>query len=444
MLSNNIIRQFLVQVTGLISGFIISVLTTRILGADGRGDFALLLSTSNFLVLLLGMNLSPAVVHVVSSNRAPLRETINSISVITIILVLACLLTLLFFPFKKFDFLLPESRNPFYTKSVLLVVFITSSTGILINSFLNGKKLFREQQKLYFFFVPVTLGIYIALYATQSKLSFSSFIIYYVVITFLQVLGGYYLYVRYVRPPFKFTFLDAGQLKYILAYSLTAYIANVFQFLSYRMDFWFVKYYSGSEQLGIYSLAVSLAQMLWLLPQAIATIFLAYSGSGNHDIVVNQTNALTRIALSVLLAAGTVLFLAIGFIIPFFYGNEFSDAVFLFRLLLVGIIPFSITTIIASYFAGKGKIRINMYGGIIGFIFCLCFDIILIPVYGIKGAAIATVISYCVSTMYTTYVYIKTSDSSLRQLFVLNRQDIIFIKAKFKGIFIADVPQKNE
>ena len=73
MLSNNIIRQFLVQVTGLISGFVISVLTTRILGADGRGDFALLLNTSNFLVLLLGMNLSPAIVHVISSNRTPLR-----------------------------------------------------------------------------------------------------------------------------------------------------------------------------------------------------------------------------------------------------------------------------------------------------------------------------------------------------------------------------------
>ncbi len=444
MLSNNIIRQFLVQVTGLISGFVVSVLTARILGADGRGDFALLLNTSNFLVLLLGMNLSPAIVHAISSNRTPLRQTVNSISLVIIILVLACLLTLLFFPFKKFDFLLPESRNPFYTKVVLLVMFITSTTGILINSFLNGKKLFREQQKLYIFFVPVILAMYITLYSTHSKLSFSSFIIYYVVITFLQILGAYYLYARYMRPPFKFVFLNTGQLKYILAYSLTAYIANLFQFLSYRMDFWFVKYYNGSEQLGIYSLAVSLAQMLWLLPQAIATIFLAYSGSGNHDTVVNQTNALTRIALSVLLVAGGVLFLVMGFMIPFFYGNEFSNAVFLFRVLLLGIIPFSITTIIASYFGGKGQVRINMYGGIIGFIFCLCFDIILIPVYGNKGAAIATVISYCVSTIYTIYVYIKASDSSLRQLFVLNKQDIIFLKAKFKSILVADTSRKSK
>ena len=444
MLSNNIIRQFLVQVTGLISGFVISVLTARILGAEGRGDFALILSTSNFLALLLGMNLSTTIVHVVSSNRTPLRETINSISLITIILVIICLLTLLFFPFKKFDFLLPESRNPFYTKVVLLVMFITATSGLLINSFLNGKKLFPQQQKLYFLLVPVTLGIYIALYATQSKLSFSSFIIYYVVITSLQVLGGYYLYVRHVRPPFKFTFLDTIQLKYIFAYSLTAYIANLFQFLSYRMDFWFVNYYNGSTQLGVYSLAVSLAQMLWLLPQAIATIFLAYSGSGNHDIVVNQTNALTRIALSVLVIAGTILFVVMGFIIPFFYGTEFSDTVFLFRLLLLGIIPFSITTIIASYFAGKGKIRVNMYGGILGFIFCLCFDIVLIPIYGTKGAAIATVISYCASTIYTIFVYIRSSHSSLQELFVITRQDIVYLKAKFKSILSGGMQEESK
>ncbi len=436
MLSNNIIRQFFVQILGLVSGFIISILTARILGAGGRGDFALLLNTSQFLVLLLGLSLSPAIVHVISTNRAPLRETINSISFITIVLVLGCLGTLLFFPFDKFNFLLPEGRNLFYTKAVLLAIFITSTTSILINSILSGKKLFREQQKLSFLYIPVSLAIYIALYLWQTKLSLRAFIIYYVAINFLQVLASFYLYVRYARPPFQFKFLDSTQLKYILTYSFTAYIANLFQFMSYRMDFWFVKHYSGSEQLGIYSLAVSLAQMLWLLPQAIASIFVAYSGSGNHDTIVNQTNALTRTAFSVLLVVGAILYFAIEFMIPLFYGHEFLDSIVLFKMLLAGVIPFSITTVIASYFVGKGKVRINMVGGIIGFIFCLCFDIILIPLYGNQGAAIATIISYCVSTVYTVFVYIKASHSSLKQLFIINRNDIVFLRAKLRDIML--------
>src|SRR5258705_12060737 len=99
MLAKNITRQFLNQIVTLVGGFIMSVITARILGAEGRGYFALLLNTSGFLNLLLGLSLGGVIVHVVSTNKTPFRETINTLSVIILALILICLLLLLFFPF---------------------------------------------------------------------------------------------------------------------------------------------------------------------------------------------------------------------------------------------------------------------------------------------------------------------------------------------------------
>jgi O-antigen/teichoic acid export membrane protein len=226
--------------------------------------------------------------------------------------------------------------------------------------------------------------------------------------------------------------LDKNQFKFLISFSSLAYLSNILQFLSYRMDFWFVKYSFGSSELGIYSLAVNLAQMLWLLPQAIASVFLSYSSSEQLETLIKQTNILSRINFFIMLVATIILIFSIGFIIPFLYGEQFTDAVFLFRVLLIGIVPFSITTILASFFAGKGMQKINFKCSLLGFVICLLLDLILIPKYGTKGAAFATVISYTISTGYIIFIYLKFSKSNLFELLIMRKEDILFLQKKLK------------
>ena len=106
MLAKNITRQFLNQILTLVTGFIMSVITARILGAEGRGYFALLLNTSGFLNLLLGLSLGSVIVHVISTDKTPLRSTVNTLSVIMLALIVFCFLLLLIFPFAQLNFLL--------------------------------------------------------------------------------------------------------------------------------------------------------------------------------------------------------------------------------------------------------------------------------------------------------------------------------------------------
>lgn len=443
MLGKHIIRQFLTQVLGLFIGFFISIITTRILGPQGRGSFALILNTAALLGIVLNFSFAGAVIHVISTDKAPLRNTVNTVLAFICGVILFTLLLLLFFPFNKFDFVLPLEQGVFFCCTVLMCLFTTSLMGTLFNSVLNAKKLFRSQQIVYFFIAPLTLIAYLILYYFHLKdtLSFKTFIIFYMLVSAAPTIGAYLIYCKQARPAFSFSFLDKSQLKYISNMSFLMYLGNIFQFLSYRMDVWFVEYYSGTKDLGIYTLAVNLAQLLWMLPQTIATIFLSYSGSSKPQVAIDHTNSLCRIAINLILAITIFLASTIHFFIPLLYGREFTHSIILFQILLLGILPFCLTTIIASYFAGIGLAKINFYGSFIGFIACFAADLILIPLYGTTGAAFATVISYCISTFYTLVVYTKKTKSSLSDVIIIKKEDIHMLKNKLKLNFLFQ--QKN-
>lgn len=97
----------------------------------------------------------------------------------------------------------------------------------------------------------------------------------------------------------------------------------------------------------------------------------------------------------------------------------------------MGIVPFSITTILASYFGGTGMMRVNLLCSLIGFIICLLLDILLIPMYGNTGAALATIVSYFLSTSFIVYVYIKNTGSRLTDMILLKKEDLLLIRHKF-------------
>lgn len=438
MLATNIIRQFITQVIGLVSGFVISIVTARLLGPEGRGAFSLLLNTSGFLSLLLSFSFGTSIIHIIASGKMSQRDTVNTFLVIIPCIVIITAIFLFFFPFSKFSFLLPSDheKHPLLYPILLIILFIISMIISLFNSVLSGNRLFWHQQKVIMAYNIISMVLYVVLFIFRKELeiSLTTFLYFYLFIASLPAIGLYLMYLKHGRQPFTFSFLNSSELKYIFSFSLMAYLCNVFQFLSYRMDFWFVEYFNGNKDLGIYSLAVNLAQMLWLLPQAISIILISYTGAESPEKGIQNTNTLSRIAMALILTATLILALSIDYIIPLLYGKEFTPSSYIFKILLAGIVPFSITTILASFFAGTGKIFVNLFCSMIGFLICLVFDLLLIPEYGNTGAAIATVIAYFASTAFIIYMYIRTTKTQLSDLVILRKQDIEMLRTKLNGI----------
>ena len=63
----------------------------------------------------------------------------------------------------------------------------------------------------------------------------------------------------------------------------------------------------------------------------------------------------------------------------------------------------------------------------------ISINYILIPIYGIIGAAIASLISYIIYGLLFIIIYIKYEGFTFRNMFVLNQEDILMLKKLVKN-----------
>jgi O-antigen/teichoic acid export membrane protein len=170
------------------------------------------------------------------------------------------------------------------------------------------------------------------------------------------------------------------------------------------MDLWFVDYYHGKSDTGVYSLAVTLAQLVWILPNAIASVLYSYMASSSQEDALLYLNKYVRISFYASLLISVTAFVFFYFTVPLIYGQGFVKSTIMIGILLLGIVPFSIPILAGSLFAGIHKVKYNFFASSIGFVVCLILDIVLIPRYGALGACYATVLSYLSNTIYCVYI----------------------------------------
>jgi O-antigen/teichoic acid export membrane protein len=116
------------------------------------------------------------------------------------------------------------------------------------------------------------------------------------------------------------------------------------------------------------------------------------------------------------------------------FSEEFADIRPVILLMAPGIVFFSAHTILANYFSGTGKPKYNLYASLIGLSVTLVSAFILIPLLGIRGAAITTSLTYTALFVYHWIIFHKHTKCHLYHL-IPNRDDWEWVKTTVKGIF---------
>jgi O-antigen/teichoic acid export membrane protein len=211
----------------------------------------------------------------------------------------------------------------------------------------------------------------------------------------------------------------------VIKYAFPCYLGNFVQFLNYRLDVFLVNYFSGRDAVGLYTLAVSLGQMIWLVSRAAATVLLPNVAALQEAAAANanRTAQITRVALGLSLTSALGLALFAAPLVPLIFGAAFRPSVTPLLWLLPGIVAFSVANVIASYFAGIGKPRLNFYVALAGLAVTVLFDLLLIPALGIAGAAIASTLSYSASTAVIIWLFARESSLPVQRVLVPTRAD---------------------
>ncbi|MCZ2222817.1 MAG: polysaccharide biosynthesis C-terminal domain-containing protein [Chitinophagales bacterium] len=225
---------------------------------------------------------------------------------------------------------------------------------------------------------------------------------------------------------------DKVSFKLLLKYSLVALASNVIFFFVYRIDYWFVRYNTATctpADLGNYIQASKLGQMMLIVPQIFASVIFPQTASGYlRENITNSILIFFRVFLQVLFI-GIILIASIGFwLFPAVFGATFNNMTIPTLLLLPGIFSLAVLCLLSAYFAGKGKVKINVIGGVYALIVVIIGDFIFIPIWGINAAAAVSTAGYTVNLLYSLYHFFKNHKFSLSVLYSFNKADWYWVK----------------
>ena len=109
------------------------------------------------------------------------------------------------------------------------------------------------------------------------------------------------------------------------------------------------------------------------------------------------------------------------------YGKEFTLSGIPFNILLIGMVFTAMSQLFSIMLFSKGKNNVALIANSVGLISTILFDILLIPKYGIVGAAAATSISYFLLFMVLLVNLLVKEKINFFSLFLIRKSDFTSI-----------------
>jgi O-antigen/teichoic acid export membrane protein len=409
--------------------FIITVLIVRLLQAEGNGIYSLFIANTAIIALIVGFSFNSGLTYYSAKNQFSNESLLNTIFILLLIqLLLVLAAEKVFEALFGISFYINIQSTKFYWWGCFYVIVI------LLNGYLTaiftGNKWFDSLNILTVITNVVFLLVYAAL-LFQNKTYNTAHTLFilkiYVLLIGFQTLLYLFVLLKKINYRFHYSFIKIKDFRLIAAYAGIAFFSNLFQFFAYRMDYWFINYFRNKEELGLYALASKLNQVLWLLPITVAAVIIPFTVS-DSDLLKNKVKVILRLLFSSYILLAIFLAIVSPIMIPLFFGNDFSGTVLPFIILLPGVIVFTLTTVLAAYFAGINRQEINLKISFFCFLIIFIADFLLVPKFGKEGAAAASSLGYAASGFSSLYIFSKQTTSNFAELLFIRKNDLMLIK----------------
>lgn len=303
--------------------------------------------------------------------------------------------------FLVINFSSPNLGIPFEFIAIVSFVCIIQSVNIIDSYFqsqVQGKKVMIVQISSNLISAAVKIGFIL----TQAPLIY--FIYALLADAIFLAIGYILMYSRGTESFFRWTFkrdvaVDLFKKAWPLAFS--AILVSLYM----KIDQVMISSYLGNDALGVYSTAVSLSESWYFIPVAAVSALFPAIMNARRD---NQERYLTRLQnlydlMSLIsLAIAIVMTFAAPWIYQLLYSVDYirgGGAEVLAIHIWTGVFVF-LGSASGQYLIAEGYTKLSLTRTAAGAIVNIILNIWWIPLYGIKGAAWASLIAYGISTFY--------------------------------------------
>ena len=390
---------FLLKIVGLLVGYSLAIFITNKFGAFVFGQYVTALLIVEILSIISRLGIDTALVRFISryvhkgTSHLINQLFLKSIIIVTIGAVIFNLL-LLFFSHYIADFMNLDEEY-------LLIVSFSFIPLVLFH--MNTQAIRGLKQMISFSFlnnVAITLFTFITMVVLVAFSSSEMLPIYaYVMSVFIMTISSYFLWFYH-----RSKMVDSEQndcetelsTKALFKVSIPLLMGQSMMLIMGKVDLFMLANMTSSDQVGVYNIALKLSMLAYMGLMAVNSIaapkFSEIHSSGNVDalkkIVQQSTKTIFWVTLPVI-----ILFLVFPKTILSVFGEEFKLAAMALIILSISKMFSAISGSVGTFLQMVGKQ--NVFQNILIFtaIINITLNYILIPKYGIDGAAFASAIS---------------------------------------------------
>jgi O-antigen/teichoic acid export membrane protein len=186
-----------------------------------------------------------------------------------------------------------------------------------------------------------------------------------------------------------------GLLREHMVYGLKSYLACFFAYLVVRFDLLMVSSMLGTKEAGYYSIAASMADLVYMLPSVIGTLlFPKLVARPTQEEKWRLTAGVGATVLVVMVGVSSLSALLARPLIRLLFGADFLPATPAFVILAIAMIFYGVNNIVSSYLASMSFPWFSVGVWIAAAGLNVVLNLLLIPARGILGASISSLVCY--------------------------------------------------
>ena len=220
-------------------------------------------------------------------------------------------------------------------------------------------------------------------------------------------------------------------LKEMFVYGIWSGADNLAEGLTTRLNYYFVRNMGGYGNVGLLDSGTKMSESVWHISNSVSYIeYNSVSKTTDKQEQKRITLRLFKLTYCALIAVmAIVVCLPEWIYTEYLLTPEFAGIRNVIVGLSAGIVTLGSNRILSHYFIGSGNIRYSTFCSFFGLAVLLIAGLILIPAYGVVGAAVTSSIAYTCMFIFSIVIFMKKTGTTLREL-LLSKDDIKEFKNK--------------
>lgn len=362
------------------------ILTARILGPAGRGELAAMILWPLFVANVTTFGIPSSLIYHLR-NRAGERERLVAngfvMSLVTGVIAAAAAAGLLPWELRQYSPAIVRAADWF-----LITVPLCSIT-LAGRAALEAAHDFKASNAIQILTPLATLAGLLLFIAVHRLNPYSAAIAY----VAASVPSFWLMIARVGRAGMNMARVQLATIRQLLQFGIRSYGIDILGTLALQVDQVLVVSLLNASAMGSYVVVLSLSRMLNVFQTSVVMVLFPKAAGHSASKVMAMTGDAVRISGLVTATCGVVICLAGPALLRVVYGAEYAAAAGALRILVLEAVLSGVTFVLAQAFMALNRPGVVTLLQGIGLSLCIPLMLLLIPRYGIYGAALSLLVS---------------------------------------------------